>query len=46
MKLGDLNAFIGGNAANKSVFDVREYTEENGGRIEWKSHHPRQLKGR
>lgn len=41
MKLGDLNAFIGGNAANKSVFDVREYTEENGGRIEWKSHHPR-----
>lgn len=41
MKLVDLNAFIGGNAANKSVFDVREYTEENGGRIEWKSHHPR-----
>lgn len=41
MRLGDLNSFIGGNAAHKSVFDVREYTEENGGRIEWKSHHPR-----
>lgn len=41
LTLTDLNTFIGGVQGYKSVFDVRGYTEENGNRVEWRSHDPR-----